>query len=217
MLVALGRRSDLESLGLGALGVDLDHRGIPNVDPTTMRVGDLPVFIAGDANTELPLLHEAADEGHIAALVATGATAQPFQRRVPLSIVFCDPEVASVGKRFEQLESDSTLVGEYRFEHQRRARIAQRNRGIVRIYAMRDSGVLLGAELCAPSGEHLSHLLALAIDRGLTVHDLLRMPFYHPVLEEGVRSALRELASRLPRCAVSDLAGCEPIGVDALD
>lgn len=217
VLVALGRRSDLASLGFGALGVELDDRGIPEVDPTTMRVGDLPVFIAGDANAEVPLLHEAADEGHIAALVATGATARPFQRRVPLSIVFCDPEVAAVGKRFEQLETDTALVGEYRFEHQSRARMAQRNRGVVRIYAVRDSGVLLGAELCAPSGEHLAHLLALAIERGLTVHDLLRMPFYHPVLEEGLRSALRELASRLPPCAISDLAGCGPIGVDALE
>lgn len=217
VLVALGRRPDLASLGFGALGVKLDDRGVPDVDPTTMRVGDLPVFIAGDANADVPLLHEAADEGHIAALIATGASTEPFKRRVPLSIVFCDPEVAAVGKRFEQIEMDRALVGEFRFEHQNRARMEQRNRGVLRIYAGRESGRLLGAELCAPSGEHLAHLLALAIERRLTVHDMLRMPIYHPVVEEGLRSALREISSRLPPCSISDLAGCEPIGDDALE
>jgi dihydrolipoamide dehydrogenase len=33
--------------------------------------------------------------------------------------------------------------------------------------------------------------VALAIERSLTVHDMLRLPFYHPTLEEGLRSALR--------------------------
>lgn len=217
VLAALGRRPDLASLGFEALGIALDERGVPNVDPTTMRVGGLPLFVAGDANAEVALLHEAADEGHIAGLVATGVVARRFRRRVPLSIVFCDPDVAIVGKSFSQAESGGVLVGEYRFERQGRARITQRNRGVLRIYAARGIGLVLGAELCAPAGEHLAHLLALAIERTLTVHDLLRMPFYHPVLEEGLRSALRELAAQLPPCGDSDLAACGPIGVDALE
>jgi len=217
VLAALGRRSDLASLGFEALGVKLDERGIPSVDRTTMRVGDLPVFLVGDANADVPLLHEAADEGHIAALVATGAEIGPFKRRVPLSIVFCDPNVAIVGQRLDDLDPDGTLIGEQRFERQGRARMAQRNTGIVRVYGAPDTGLLLGAELCAPSGEHFAHLLALAIDRALTVHDLLRVPFYHPVLEEGLRAALRSLASQVPPCGASDLAGCGPLGVEALE
>ncbi len=217
VLAALGRRPLLDGLGLDALGVPLDDHGLPAIDPTTMRVGDLSVFIAGDANAQVPLLHEATDEGHIAGLVAVGAGARRFRRRVPLSIVFCDPEVAVVGRRFSQLDADDVLVGEYRFERQGRARMAQRNHGVLRLYAARGIGLLLGAELCAPAGGHLAHLLALAVERTLTVHDLLRMPFYHPVLEEGLRSALRQLASQLPPCGESDLAGCGPIGAEALE
>lgn len=217
VLVALGRRSDLASVGLGALGVELDERGLPRVDPATTRVEDLPVFLAGDANGELALLHEAADEGHIAALMATDAEAGPFERRVPLSIVFCDPNVAVVGRRLSELDASDVLIGEYSFRRQGRARIAQRASGVLRVYAARETGLLLGAELCAPSGEHLAHLLALAIGRRLTVHDLLRMPFYHPVLEEGLRTALRSLAAQLPPCGVSDLAGCGAIGAEGLE
>ena len=44
-----------------------------------------------------------------------------------------------------------------------------------------------------PDGEHLAHWLALAVHAGLSVRSLLRAPVYHPVLEEGVRSALLEL------------------------
>ena len=51
----------------------------------------------------------------------------------------------------------------------------------------KNSGELLGAELHGPDGEHLAHLLAWAISLKLTVNESLRMPFYHPVVEEGFR------------------------------
>ncbi len=71
--------------------------------------------------------------------------------------------------------------------------------------------------MAAPAAEHLAHLLALAINQDLTVHDLLRMPFYHPTLEEGLRTALREIARELPPCGISDLAGCGSLNAEALD
>jgi dihydrolipoamide dehydrogenase len=86
---------------------------------------------------------------------------------------------------------------------------------LLRLYADSQSGRLLGAEMCAPSGEHLAHLLALAIGQKLTVLDLLRMPFYHPVIEEGLRTALRA-ASRHFDTDASDLAACEPAKAEAL-
>jgi pyruvate/2-oxoglutarate dehydrogenase complex dihydrolipoamide dehydrogenase (E3) component len=58
---------------------------------------------------------------------------------------------------------------------------------------------LVGAELFAPEGEHLAHWLALAIHRRSTVFDLLRAPFYHPTVEEGLRTALIEIAKQLPQ------------------
>ncbi|HEY8886924.1 MAG TPA: dihydrolipoyl dehydrogenase, partial [Gallionella sp.] len=64
--------------------------------------------------------------------------------------------------------------------------------------------------------EHLAHLLALAIQRKLTVRELLRMPFYHPVLEEGLRTALREAAGKLGGADVPDLAFCDRPDADAL-
>jgi len=173
--------------------------------------------MAGDANDQVPLLHEAADDGHIAGFNATRSVPICFKRRTPLVIVFSGPNIAAAGNRYQDLDQTKTLIGEARFDRQGRARTGQCNKGILRIYAAMDNGRLLGAEMCAPAGEHMAHLLALAIDRSLTVQDLLRMPFYHPVLEEGLRTALRTLAAQLPAGNEYDLAACGEFNMGALD
>lgn len=217
VLVAVGRRPNVKDLGLETLGVFLDDEGMPEVDPQTMRIGDTEVLLAGDANAGRPLLHEGSDEGHIAGLNAMSDTPIELARRTPMSITFCTPQVASVGKRPDDLDLDECLIGEIDFSSQGRARVMQQNAGILRIYASPEDGRLLGAEMAAPAGEHLAHLLALAIDQNLTVHDLLRIPIYHPTLEEGLRTALREIARELPPRDISDLAGCTPLEVGALE
>ena len=217
VVAAMGRRPNLEHLGLDTLGVALDDKGRPPIDPCTLQVGDLPVFIAGDADGDRPLLHEAADEGHIAGLNALAPTPRGFARRTPLAITFSQPQAAVVGQRHADLPEGQWVGGTVDFARQGRARVAQCNHGRLNVYAEHGSGRLLGAELCAPAGEHMAHLLALAVEQRLTVHDLLRMPFYHPVLEEGLRTALRDAASRLPKASDSDLAACEAYGASALD
>jgi dihydrolipoamide dehydrogenase len=217
VVAAVGRRPNIDGMGVESLGVPLDKRGMPPIDPRTMQIADLPIFLAGDATGQLLLLHEAADEGHIAGRNAITAEPACFTRRTPLAIVFSDPNVASVGKRFAELDASVVAIGAIDFERQGRARAAQRNKGRMRLYADKGDGRLLGAEMCVPAGEHMVHLLALAIERSLTVHELLRMPFYHPVLEEGLRSALRELAKQLPPCGDFDLASCDAFQVEALD
>lgn len=217
IIAAVGRRPNVDDLGLETLGVPLNEKGMPEVDPRTMRIGTTQVLLAGDANGDKPLLHEAADEGHIAGLNATSEDPIHLSRRTPLSVVFCDPEVAFVGQKAKDLDLETTLIGEVSFARQGRARIMQENRGLLRLYAARRDGRLLGSEMTIPAAEHMAHLLALAIGQELTVYDLLRMPFYHPTLEEGLRTALRVIARELPPCGRSDLARCGPLGAEALD
>ncbi len=69
-----------------------------------------------------------------------------------------------------------------------------RNHGLLRIYADKTDGRLLGAAMLSPRGEHLAHLLSWCIEKEMTVFDLIRMPFYHPVIEEGLQNALYALA-----------------------
>lgn len=211
VLVALGRRPNVQGLGLEQIGVELDEDGIPRFDPRTMQVGDLPVYIAGDVNGHRPLLHEAVDEGYIAGYNALRGSPECFQRRTPLSIVFTDPNIAAVGQVFGELNEGETVIGEFDFSDQGRALMAGENRGRVRVYADRNDGRLVGAELCAPRGEHFAHLLACAIQKRMTAQEFLRLPFYHPTMEEGVESAVRRIAKRLTCAPGPDLALCESI------
>jgi dihydrolipoamide dehydrogenase len=217
VLAALGRQPNVETLALERLGVPLDERGLPPFDRTTRQVADLPIYIAGDIAQELPLLHEAADDGYIAGTNATRGEPICFERRTRSTIVFTDPNAAVVGSPYKALDMHTTVIGKASFATQGRATLAAENYGTLHVYVAQENGRLLGAELCAPRGEHLAHLLALAIGRECTVQELLRMPFYHPTFEEGLRTALRHAAKQLSFDRQSDLANCRAVGASALD
>ncbi|NLV25347.1 MAG: dihydrolipoyl dehydrogenase [Deltaproteobacteria bacterium] len=203
ILAAVGAEPNLAQLGLENLGVSLGENGLPPFDPNSMQVADLPVFIAGDVSGDLPLLHEALDEGFIAGVNSGLDVPQGFCRRTPLKIVFSDPQIAIVGKSYERLQGEDFHVGEENFQGQSRARIEGVNRGVLQVFAAAESGRLLGAEMAVPNGEHLAHILALAIQQRLTVPEMLAMPFYHPAVEEGLRSALRAVMEKLSRVKIS--------------
>jgi dihydrolipoamide dehydrogenase len=173
---------------------------VPLFDRFTGQCGDSHIFIAGDADNEVPLLHEAADQGKIA-----GANAGRYPdvraqgRRAPLGIVFSDPQIATAGRSWRELQEDGVdhAIGEVSFEDQGRSRVVNKNRGLLRLYGAHGSGLFLGAEMIGPAAEHVGHLLAWAAQQGLSVHEMLAMPYYHPVIEEGLRTALRHLNRQL--------------------
>ena len=196
-LVALGRCPNLESLRLERLGVEFDHAGQPVYDPDTLQIGDYPIFIAGDATGGVAMLQKAADEGRIAGFNALQPYPSAFHRKTPMSIVFSDPNIASVGAHWDSLGETTTAVGQCRFGPVGRAIITGDNRGLVRLYAEKATGRVLGGAMVGAGCEHLAHLLAWAVQQQMTALDMLRMPFYHPVIEEALQDALHDLADKL--------------------
>lgn len=200
VLMATGRRPNIDALNIENADLVLDKRGIPEYDPLSSQCGDSHIFIAGDVTADLPLLHEAADEGAMA-----GENAARFPqvyrkpRKTPIGVVFCDPQMAVVGESFQALTQSETdfATGSVSFEDQGRSRVMLVNKGLLKVYGEQCTGRLLGAEMIGPSAEHLAHLLAWSIQRKETVQALLEMPFYHPVIEEGLRTALRDLHNQL--------------------
>lgn len=206
VLAATGRRPNVAGLRLENTSLPLDAKGLPVFNPETLQIGDSSVFIAGDANNHLPLLHEAADEGRIAGRNAAQYPAvAPGLRRSPIAVVFSDPQIALVGESFAALEDRNVVVGDVSFDDQGRSRVMLKNQGRLRVYANPGDGRFLGAEMVGPRAEHIAHLLAWAHQNRMTVAEMLEMPFYHPTVEEGVRTALRDAArqlkERLPKAA----------------
>lgn len=194
ILVATGRLPDIAGLDLGRTGLALDDRGLPRVDPVTRACGRGPIFMAGDADGDRPVLHEAAIEGRIAGRnAALYPSVETGPRPVPLAIVFTDPGIARVG---DGGPGEGGVTGCYDYAGNGRAVIAGRAAGLLKIHAGRD-GRIRGAEMLVPEAEHLAHLLAWGIEATMDLDAMIGMPFYHPTFEEGLRGALEDARKRL--------------------
>ncbi|WP_397473173.1 dihydrolipoyl dehydrogenase [Pusillimonas sp.] len=197
VLMAAGRPPVLKGLGLENTSATLDDKGMPHFDASSLQVEGAPIFLAGDVDGVRPLLHEAADDGYLAGgNAARFPDVQPGKRRAPLSIVFSEPQITHAGMYFRELPKDA-VVGKVDFENQGRSRIMLQNRGKLRVYAEAGTGKFLGAEMVGPAAEHIGHLLVWAVQAELTVAQMVEMPFYHPAIEEGVRTALRDAARQV--------------------
>jgi dihydrolipoamide dehydrogenase len=190
VLVATGRPPDLKRLNLDTTGLHLNDHGVPLFNRETMQCGESAIFLAGDADADRPVLHEAMADGAIAGHnAATYPKVTSTHRTVPFSIMFTDPPLATVGQH-----SDAALItGQSDYHDQGRAKVEARAQGLARLYATRDTAALKGALLFCPGADHLGHLLAWAIESGLDASTLLDRPFYHPTFEEGLKPALRQL------------------------
>jgi dihydrolipoamide dehydrogenase len=107
--------------------------------------------------------------------------------------MFTDPALATIGAT----PSDAMVVGSNSY--------ADRNAGVVRVYADRDRGVIKGACLFGPGMDHIAHLFAWAIERSETASALLQLPFYHPMFEEGLKTALREICEAVGSPELKDM------------
>ncbi|PLW82267.1 dihydrolipoyl dehydrogenase [Kineobactrum sediminis] len=217
LLAATGRSPNLAGLDLENSGLTIEE-DIPVTDPWTLRCGDSAVFLVGDANQLAPVLHEAAFEGRLAGDNAGRyPDVRQRERLVPFSVVFTSPQIARIGILVPELQPSEQAryrTGTFSFENQGRSRVMDRNRGMVKLYGERGSCIFAGAELFGPAAEHLAHLLAWAAQTRMTVTAMLSMPFYHPVIEEGLRTALRDLNYHLNKAPplVDDCLECGPGG-----
>ena len=199
ILVTSGRKLNLDKLKIENIGLSANEKMILNHENMKLEKFD-HIFIGGDITSERQILHEASDEGRIAGYNSVNELVT-FKRRTPLLIAFTEPNIAFVGQKYEDLvETKANFeIGEVSFEGQGRSIIKLKEIGMLRIYGCPLTERILGAELMAPDGEHLAHLISWAIANEMTVTQTLSMPFYHPVVEEGLRTSLRNLQSKITK------------------
>ena len=201
LLAATGRRSLLDSLQLENIDPAFSDLKNLDVDNASKQLADYPIFIIGDAHTRNPIQHVAATDGrNVVHNCLNFPNVQALNPQSPLAIVFSAPEMAIAGLSHKQLLQNHTLfvTGKVSFERQGRATVLGKNKGAAEVYVDVQSRKLLGAELFVESAEHMAHLLSWIISEGLTIDEILAKPFYHPTLEEGLRTALVKALKQLP-------------------
>ncbi|UOM36064.1 dihydrolipoyl dehydrogenase [Acuticoccus sp. I52.16.1] len=213
VLVAVGRRANVGGLGLEATSLTLDEDGVPVFDRATGRCGESDIYIAGDVMDEMPLLHEAEASGEIAGSNAVRDEPVAQDRPVPLSIVFCEPQIAMVGETLGELTARDArfVVGTCDWSDQGRAMVMDEAVGRLNVYVEEETSAVLGAEMFGPRAEHIAHTLALALTTGMSVLELLRMPVYHPTFEEGLKTALVDALEKLHRDEDASPRGVEAV------
>lgn len=190
VLAATGRRGNTEKLGLAAAGIAVDPGGFVRVSPT-MRTTHPHVYAAGDVTGPPMLVYLAAAEGKRAAENALLGTAEPLDRRLIPTVIFTDPQMATVGlteaqARAQGIEVRTSLLP---LSYVPRALAARDTRGLIKLVASATSGRLLGCHVLAAQAGEVIQTATLALRAAMTVQDLVDILFPYLTQVEGLKIA----------------------------
>ncbi|RXT15061.1 dihydrolipoyl dehydrogenase [Ammoniphilus sp. CFH 90114] len=194
LLVTVGRKPNTDEFGLEGIGLQMDERGLIQVDHQCKT--NIPnIYAIGDIVPGPALAHKASYEGKVAAEVIAGLPSAIDYKVIP-AIVFSDPEIASVGLSESEAKDKgiSITTGRFAYGANGRALSANKSEGIVKVVAEKDSGIILGAQITGYEASNLISEVALAIEMGATLEDLILTIHAHPTLAEMVMEAAEAAA-----------------------
>lgn len=204
ILNALGRDPATEGLGLEAAGITKRKKHIQI--NRYLETSQPHIFAAGDVSGPYEIVHVAIEQGETAARNAAGVLGKAQRRRaldyrVPMEIIFCHPEVASVGltEKVARQRGIDYAVASYPFNDHGKSMIMGAEFGFVKCLADRKNGRLIGAHIVGPHASDLIHEFSVALTFRATVERFLQVPHYHPTLAEIVTYPVEELAEKLGR------------------
>lgn len=189
ILVTVGRRPNTDELGLEDAGIELGERGLIKVD-AQCRTTNPNVYAIGDIVPGAALAHKASYEGKVAAEALAGKPSVVDYRCIP-SVVFSDPEMASVGLSEEEAkkEYNTVSVGRFPYAANGRATALNADAGFVKLIADKETGVLVGAQVVGTEASNIIAELGLAIEMSATLEDIALTIHAHPTLGEMVMEA----------------------------
>ncbi|MSU61522.1 MAG: NAD(P)/FAD-dependent oxidoreductase [Pedosphaera sp.] len=194
----LGRSPNTAMLNLDKAGVSTERGRI--VTNSHMQTSAPHIYAAGDCTGPHEIVHIAIQQGEIAAHnIAHPASPRSIDYRLLTSVVFTDPQVASVGLTEKEARSREIpyLTANHRFDDHGKSLIMEAREGFVKLLADPASGEIIGGSIVGPMGGELLHEIIAAMNKRTTVHELALMPHYHPTLAEIWTYPAEELASQI--------------------
>jgi len=189
VLIATGRKPYTDGLGLDAVGVVLDNRGRVEIDGS-YRTNVAGIYAIGDVVKGPMLAHKAEDEGVAVAEILAGQHGHVNYDAIP-SVVYTQPEVATVGKTEEELKKAGVAykVGKFPFTANGRARAMEATEGFVKILADATTDRMLGAHIVGFGAGEMIHEATVLMEFGGSSEDLGRTTHAHPTMSEAVKEA----------------------------
>jgi dihydrolipoamide dehydrogenase len=184
VLVTVGRRPNTDELGLEAIGVKMNERGLIEVD-NQGRTSIPNIFAIGDVVPGPALAHKASYEAKVAAEAIAGQPSVVDYKVIP-SVVFSEPEIASVGLSETEAKEKGINVFSGRFSYgaNGRAQSMGASEGFVKLVGDKETGLLIGAQIVGAEASNLIAELTLGIEMGATLEDIALTIHAHPTLGE---------------------------------
>lgn len=194
VLVAVGRRPNTTGFGLRKLGVKLDSRGFVEVDER-METSVRNIFAVGDIVAGPMLAHRASYQGKVAAEVIAGQPSAYEGVEVP-SVIFSDPEIATVGLTEDQAAEQGIKVrtGVFPFKALGRTlTLGEEGLGFSKVVSDAQTGRVLGVHIVGPSASDLIAEGCLAVSSASHYEDLTLAMHAHPTLPESIEEAAEQI------------------------
>lgn len=216
LLVAAGRRANVEDLNLEAVGIDADAKGGIPVN-SYLQTYARRIYAIGDVIGRNQWTHAAEREAAVVFQNAVLGLPKRYDESVIPRATFTDPEVASVGRTHGFEPSEAVRIVQVEYEELDRARIEGRTQGFARV-VVTPSGKILGATILGENAALVLQEFVIAMDQGLTLHHLLNTIHPYPTHAGLVRALATRFASTrlehgLTRAALRLVYGYEPPAV----
>jgi pyruvate/2-oxoglutarate dehydrogenase complex dihydrolipoamide dehydrogenase (E3) component len=200
LLVATGRRANVEGFGLDTIGVRIAQQGV--VVDSRLRTSVAGVFAAGDVTGMLPFTHVAAYQGRLAAGNAVGRQHAASYRVIPW-VIFTEPEIAHVGltePEARRKHGDAVRVESLPFTAVDRAVITGRVRGLIKVITATKplvghagGGSIVGAHIIGPGAGELIHEFVIGMQVNAFSGRLAQAVHAYPAMSLGVQQAVARM------------------------
>ena len=196
VLIAVGRKPNIEGLNLTKIGIKKDTQGRIQVNKKFQTKFE-NIYAIGDVIPGPMLAHKAEDEGIAVAEIIAGQAGHVNYDVIP-AVIYTSPEVAAVGKTEEQLKKEKIKykVGKFPFLANSRARVNNETEGFVKIIADEKSDKVLGAHMIGPHVGTMIAEVALAMEFGASSEDIARTCHAHPTHTEAIKEAALAVDNR---------------------
>lgn len=191
VLASVGRKPNLEGLGLEIAGIKTENNKIIIDDFLKTSAGN--IYAAGDCTGKVMLAHFAAYQGELAVENIAGKAPVKFDTTVVPNCIFTDPQIASVGLNEDKAKESNIAIDIKKFDYMGSgmARIIDETDGFIKLVIAKDSEKLLGASIIGPGATELISGLTIAVKSGLALKDLRSIIFAHPTLSEIIAEAIK--------------------------
>jgi len=196
VLVSIGRRPYTDALQIDKAGIALDEKGRIPINGR-FQTSQQHIYAIGDVVDGPMLAHKASEEGIAVAELIAGHTASIEYITIP-SVVYTEPEVASVGFTEEELKQRNIAYksAQFPFKANSRAKCVGEEEGFVKLLCHKDSGHLLGGHIIGAHAGELIQEVAVALQSRMTASELAATSHAHPTLSEATKEAALALVSK---------------------